>query len=108
MALKLSNHPYSIKVSILKLIPHIRLYDGFMLSVVLINTLALAFFDYRGGSELEPINKIVDDLNSVITCIFIVEGVILLLVRRPSTEYRFLSMVQNGWLLINLAIIVTG
>lgn len=55
-----------------------------MLIVVLINTLALAFFDYRGGNESEPINKIVDDLNSVITCIFIVEAVVLLFVHRPS------------------------
>ena len=85
-----------------------RIYDGFMLIVVLINTLALAFYDYRAGNEEVVGNKIVDDLNSVITCIFILEGIILLLLPKVGYEYRFRHIIQNGWLQINTAIIVTG
>ena len=79
-----------------------------MLVVVFINTLALAFYDYRGSETTQMQNKIVNDLNTVCTCIFIIEALLNIMVCKMPEEYKVFSIITNAWAHIDAAIIVTG
>ena len=77
-----------------------------MLASVLLNTLALAFYDYSLDKDLST-NEVVDTINTCVTCIFVLEA-FAKAVTTKKDDLQWNKILFNGWLHIDLAIIITG
>lgn len=77
-----------------------------MVLVILLNSLALALYDYTDRDSNTRYNQILDNCNLAFTCIFIVEAALKIIAKGFIFHHE--SFLRNGWNMIDSLVVVSG
>lgn len=83
-----------------------RWFSNFITLCILINTLALAIYDYRDRDSQTVRNKVTDMFNVVLTFIFLLEALIKIIGMGLFIGEN--TYLRDGWNIIDIVIVISG
>eukprot|EP00347_Sterkiella_histriomuscorum_P011811 403371009 len=90
---------------VLKILEH-KAFEYFILSLILINSLALAMFDYSDRDSITQYNNILEQLGVVLTYLFTAECVLKIIGLGFFVGKN--SYLRDGWNVVDFAVVITG
>ena len=83
-----------------------RYYQLFILSVILMNSVELAAFDYSDRDCLTVRNKVLSKASNVFTIIF--TGELVLEIISKGLIFHKTAYLRNGWSILDCLVVVSG
>lgn len=83
-----------------------KVFKWFMLTCIIVNSVALAFYSYNTTDMVSPDNKIIDWINYSLQFVYIFEMVVRMVARDLFTGRK--AYFRSGWHYIDIIIVLSG
>ncbi len=90
-------------------LPHIilyRLFEWLIVTIIFLNSIALALFDYADRDSLSLNNKMIDRVNIVFTVVFIAEALMKIIAYGLFLHKN--AYLRSGWNIIDATVVLSG
>ena len=83
-----------------------RVFEGFIIAVILLNSITLGMYDYADPDSLTFKNKIIDKISTALTAVYALEAILKIFALGFIKHHK--SYLRENWNLIDFIVIISG